>query len=88
LQQNFFLTSRSCDLELEVEEDETDAFLVLVGAMMGMMFNALFLSGGWRSAHGGGEVSGRNPKRGVRGDVGSFGLYQCLAADPPDHSLT
>jgi hypothetical protein len=43
LQQNFFLTSRSCDFELEVEEDETDAFLVLVGAIMGDDFQYAFL---------------------------------------------
>jgi hypothetical protein len=34
LQANFFFISVKCDLEEAVEEDEMDADLVLVGAMM------------------------------------------------------
>ena len=88
LQLNFFFISDSCDLELEVEEDETDEVLVLVGAMMGEISSAIFfVRFAICSRRGGG--GGCWKKYGKRGQMGGRGeLWAYINASQqtlPDH---
>jgi len=87
LQLNFFFISDSCDLELEVEEDETDEVLVLVGAMMRVISSANFFVGFVSCSQGGGggcwEEIRKEGSEGGRGELWAY--INASQQTLPDH---